>query len=264
MQPGVYLAVHDRAPQLKISDDRLSVTGEKGYSVVRANYGVNRGSWYYEITVTDMPEGSATRLGWCQQFGNLQAPLGYDKFSYSWRSRKGTKFHQSHGKHYMDGGYKQGDVLGFLIELPEDESEKPVGLPKTFKDQALIKFKSHLHYEEKDQAEQIDKHMKETPGWGKITFFKNGVSQGVAYESLFEGNYFPAASLYKNVSVRFNFGPKLKCPPQVGNLQFRCMSERPEHMAPEQVLADTLYLANHNHEQYLARKKKREINEGKR
>jgi hypothetical protein len=27
------------APQLKISDDRLSVTGEKGYSMVRATHG---------------------------------------------------------------------------------------------------------------------------------------------------------------------------------------------------------------------------------
>ena len=36
--------------------------------------------------------------------GNLQAPCGYDKLSYSWRSKKGTKFHQSRGKHYRLGG----------------------------------------------------------------------------------------------------------------------------------------------------------------
>ena len=27
------------APQLKVSEDRLSVTGEKGYSMIRATYG---------------------------------------------------------------------------------------------------------------------------------------------------------------------------------------------------------------------------------
>lgn len=32
--------------------------------------------------------------------GNLQAPCGYDKLSYSWRSKAGTRFHQSRGKHY--------------------------------------------------------------------------------------------------------------------------------------------------------------------
>lgn len=34
----VLLALHDRAPQLKISEDRLAVTGEKGYSTVRATH----------------------------------------------------------------------------------------------------------------------------------------------------------------------------------------------------------------------------------
>ena len=49
--------------------------------------------------------------------GNLQAPCGYDKFSYSWRSKKGTCFHQSRGKHFS-GGYGEKDVLGLLIKLP--------------------------------------------------------------------------------------------------------------------------------------------------
>lgn len=64
--------------------------------------------------------------------GNLQAPLGYDKFSYSWRSKKGTKFHQSIGKHYSSG-YGQGDTLGFFIELP-DGTETAKTLPDTYKD----------------------------------------------------------------------------------------------------------------------------------
>lgn len=64
--------------------------------------------------------------------GNLQAPLGYDKFSYSWRSKKGTRFHQSMGKHYS-AGYGQGDTLGFFIELPED-TETAKALPDTYKD----------------------------------------------------------------------------------------------------------------------------------
>ena len=56
--------------------------------------------------------------------GNLQAPCGYDKFSYSWRAKKGTVFHESRGKHFSDG-YSQGDVLGFYISLPDpDEPSK--------------------------------------------------------------------------------------------------------------------------------------------
>uniref|UniRef100_A0A4W6EYH8 Set1/Ash2 histone methyltransferase complex subunit ASH2 n=1 Tax=Lates calcarifer TaxID=8187 RepID=A0A4W6EYH8_LATCA len=143
----VLLALHDRAPQLKISDDRLTVTGEKGYSMVRASHGIRKGSWYFEVSVDDMPPETAARLGWSQPLGNLQAPLGYDKFSYSWRSKKGTRFHQSIGKHYSSG-YGQGDTLGFFIELP-DGTETAKALPDTYKDKALIKFKSYLYFEEK-------------------------------------------------------------------------------------------------------------------
>lgn len=79
-----------------------------------------------------MPEGSATRIGWGQEYANLQAPLGYDKFGYSWRSRKGTKFHESSGKRYSEG-YGELDTLGFLISLPQDGSNLQY-MPNTFKD----------------------------------------------------------------------------------------------------------------------------------
>lgn len=41
----VLLALHDRAPQLHISEDRLLVTGEKGYCMVRATHS----TFYYII-----------------------------------------------------------------------------------------------------------------------------------------------------------------------------------------------------------------------
>lgn len=131
------------------------------------------------------------RLHWLLLYfvGNLQAPLGYDKFSYSWRSKKGTRFHQSIGKHYSDS-YGQGDILGFFIELP-DSTEIARALPDTYKDkvwtqmlskffskmktvinncwatqsifsllQALIKFKSYLYFEEKDYVDKAEKSLK--------------------------------------------------------------------------------------------------------
>ncbi|XP_043938176.1 set1/Ash2 histone methyltransferase complex subunit ASH2 [Protopterus annectens] len=207
----VLLALHDRAPQLKISDDRLTVTGEKGYSMVRASHGVRKGSWYFEITIDDMPPDTAARLGWSQPLGNLQAPLGYDKFSYSWRSKKGTKFHQSLGKHYSEG-YGQGDVLGFFLHLP-DETETAKTLPDTYKDKALIKFKSYLYFEEKDFVDKAEKNLKPAPG-SQMMFYKNGANQGLAFHDIFEGVYFPAISLYKSCTVSINFGPYFKYPPK--------------------------------------------------
>lgn len=79
---------------------------------------------------------------WLHHFdisGNLQAPCGYDKFSYSFRSRLGTRFHQSRGKHYCDGGYSEGDVLGFFIHLPEPDNPGKL-LPNTFKDRVSAPY----------------------------------------------------------------------------------------------------------------------------
>ncbi|KAH7560646.1 hypothetical protein JRO89_XS10G0061200 [Xanthoceras sorbifolium] len=53
----------------------------------------------------------------------------------------------------------------------------------------------------------------------EITFFKNGVCQGVAFKELWGGRYYPAASLYTlpnqpNCEVKFNFGPDFECFPE--------------------------------------------------
>ncbi|XP_041065673.1 set1/Ash2 histone methyltransferase complex subunit ASH2 isoform X3 [Carcharodon carcharias] len=234
----VLLALHDRAPQLKISDDRLTVTGEKGYSMVRASHGIRKGGWYFEITVDEMPAETAARLGWSQPLGNLQAPLGYDKFSYSWRSKKGTKFHQSIGKHYAKG-YGQGDILGFYLYLPED-TEAARALPDTYKDKALIKFKSYLYFEEKDFVDKAEKSLKPATG-SKMIFYKNGDNEGTAYENVYAGVYHPAISLYKNCTVSINFGPNFKYPPK--DIPFKPISDMGWYAVVEHTLADILYHA---------------------
>ncbi|KAL9899009.1 set1/Ash2 histone methyltransferase complex subunit ash2 isoform 1-T1 [Glossina fuscipes fuscipes] len=235
---NVLLALHDRAPQLKISEDRLAVTGEKGYCMVRATHSVNRGCWYFEVTIEELPEGSATRIGWGQEYGNLQAPLGYDKFGYSWRSRKGTRFSESSGKHYSDP-YVEGDILGFLIDLPE---EKGVNyLPNTFKDRPLVKFKSHLYYEDKDNVQETSDNLNVLRG-SKIEFFKNGQSQGIAFTDIYAGSYYPSISIHRNATVSINFGPNFKNSNALSKHRAKGMFERVEELISEQVFSDLLYL----------------------
>ncbi|XP_033215489.1 set1/Ash2 histone methyltransferase complex subunit ASH2 isoform X2 [Belonocnema kinseyi] len=233
---AVLLALHDRAPQLRVSEDRLAVTGEKGYCMIRATHCVSRGKWYWEATIEEMPEGSATRLGWGQEYANLQAPLGYDKFGYCWRSRKGTRFHESRGKHYSPG-YGEGDTLGFLIILPDAHDKSHI--PNTYKDRPLVKFKSHLYYEEKDQVPEALKALKPLSD-SKIIFYKNGISQGEAFLDVYRGAYFPTISIHKSATVSVNFGPNFKSPPT--DLSFRGMHEKAEETIAEQSLADILYL----------------------
>ena len=235
MSRDVLLSMNDRAPQLKLSEDRLGVTGEKGYSLVKGTHSVYMGSHYFEVTVTALPENSACRIGWAQEWANNQAPLGYDSFGYSYRSRKGTKFHKSIGRKYGKG-FGEGDTVGFLINLPHS----PLDLPESCKDKPLIKFKNFLYYEMKRNAKLQESELIELVG-SKISFFKNGECQGVAYENIYKGHYFPAVSLYRNCSVAFNFGPSFKYPPSK-EFSYLPMSERADTEMCEQQMSDLLYL----------------------
>jgi len=111
----VCLAKENSAPPVKIVLDRLSASNEKGHRMVRSSFGAREGSWYYEIEV--LPHQGNTRLGFSTEKGDFQAPVGYDKYSYSYRDKEGTKFHQSRGGAY-GAPYVSGDIIGFFIRLP--------------------------------------------------------------------------------------------------------------------------------------------------
>lgn len=209
----VMLAAHDRAPQLKIADDGLTVTGDRGYCMIRATHGVNFGAWYYEATLLDGEQtpdrpGAHTRIGWSQKYGNLQGPCGYDMFSYSWRDSPGSKFHCSKGAEFGLDGYGPGDVLGLFIEMPMTENSV---IPTRSKDEKAVEYKGRVYFEEKDN---VDKSKILPCRGSRLVCFKNGVSQGVMFEDIFEGTYYPAVSLYMGAKVRLNFGPNFAFPPK--------------------------------------------------
>eukprot|EP00053_Salpingoeca_punica_P020199 m.210389 g.210389 ORF g.210389 m.210389 type:complete len:518 (-) comp17818_c1_seq2:8572-10125(-) len=209
----VCLSANDRAPQLRLSEDRLTVTGERGYAMVRASNGVRYGTWYFEVTVQkpeDMPGLPAghLRIGWSQREGNLQGPCGMDEYSYSWRDIKGTKFHVSKGKPYAEE-YAPDDVLGFLIHLPMPAADKL--LPYRTGKEKIILVKGVVCAEEKDE---IDK-TKLTPLPGSfVSCYKNGVPQGTMFQDLFDGTYYPAISSYMGAKATVNFGPNFAYPVQ--------------------------------------------------
>lgn len=108
-----------KAEKVELSDDRLSAGSIKGYRMVRATRGVVEGAWYFEIKVVHLGETGHTRLGWSTDKGDLQAPVGYDGNSYGYRDIDGGKVHKALREPYGEEGYKQGDVIGFYINLPE-------------------------------------------------------------------------------------------------------------------------------------------------
>ncbi|XP_024391213.1 uncharacterized protein [Physcomitrium patens] len=204
---GIQLSKDQKAEKVELSLDKLQASSEKGYRMVRATRGISEGAWYFEIVVKDLGKTGHTRLGWSTWKGDLQAPVGFDANSYAFRDVDGSKVHQAIREPYASA-YAEGDVIGFYINLP---------------DGAKYASKYELYVNKATRAvfrvplEKEDGPPKCVPG-SEVSFFKNGVCQGVAYRDIFAGEYYPAASMYtlpmpeKKCSVRFNFGPNFQFP----------------------------------------------------
>ena len=107
----------------------------------------------------------------------------------------------------------------------------------------LIKFKSHLYFEEKDKLQENLKSLKPSPG-SKILFFRNGAPLGEAFTDIYGGDYYPAIATYKHAKVKVNFGPKFRCPPP-RDFKWKAMSARAEEAAVEQSLADMKFFTEY-------------------
>ncbi|KAG0027679.1 hypothetical protein BGZ81_005378 [Podila clonocystis] len=252
---GVRLSREDMSPYMLIDDERKTITTEKGFRTVRANCGVREGRWYYEVTIDKGGEvryegrdGAHVRLGWARREATLQAPVGFDAYSYGIRDTTGEKVHMSKVGPYGEP-FKSGDVIGLYISLPPDGNEQSF-----FKHRRLRRsfmFKGQLYFESVDYSPtkryiemaeyeatpiktNLDKPVPPPviPG-SKIILYKNGVCQGVMWQDLhallpIEQNekekeqlrfddgtlgYYPAISVYRNGTATANFGPDFKFPP---------------------------------------------------
>ncbi|KAL9148594.1 hypothetical protein ABFS82_12G051500 [Erythranthe guttata] len=114
-----------KAEKVELSDDRMTASSTKGYRMVRATRGVVEGAWYFEIKVVRLGETGHTRLGWSTDKGDLQAPVGYDGNSFGYRDIDGSKVHKALRYKYGGEGYKEGDVIGFYINLPDGGAYAP-------------------------------------------------------------------------------------------------------------------------------------------
>jgi len=58
--------------------------------MIRATNGVHKGSYIWEAEIMKpLDENCHVRLGWSSSKGELQAPVGYDQYSYAYRDISG-------------------------------------------------------------------------------------------------------------------------------------------------------------------------------
>ncbi|OMJ08175.1 Set1/Ash2 histone methyltransferase complex subunit ASH2 [Smittium culicis] len=212
------------APQMKFSGiNNEIVFNDSGYRVSKASHGVVSGTYYYEVEVLKPSKTNGNlRIGFAQISADLQAPCGYDHFSYSMRLNPATRFHASVGNMYGEP-LEIGDVLGCLIHLPKLEKEmssdlnarrwdyKSVYKPFDYKQPKHIKPPT---LETKDgevivpniKLEELNLPPLPIVKDSEIVFYKNGKSMGTAFRGLFLGKYYPAISSYMGGKAKVNFG----------------------------------------------------------
>jgi len=110
-------AFKDNAIQL--SNNNLEVTSNNyNFSTVKANVGVQKGQWYYEVTIKS--SGTA-RIGWCTSVfspENNYSGLGADENSWSYDGSRRQKCHNETKKAAETYGdtWNTNDVIGVLVD----------------------------------------------------------------------------------------------------------------------------------------------------
>jgi len=128
--------------------------------------------------------GGNLRIGWSMRTGDLEAPVGYDKWSYAIRDLGGI-VHQSIRQDLFSEPFGDGDVIGCAICLDPEDSGR-----------------NHVRF------------FRNGDCLGEFVVIKGKRNGGEAFTGVVPGTYYPALSSYMGGSAVANFGPKFVYPPR--------------------------------------------------
>ncbi|KAM0722278.1 hypothetical protein Q7P37_001719 [Cladosporium fusiforme] len=151
---GARFSFEDADRWMHFTTNALTTSNEKGWRMARANVCAREGTLYYEVKVrrgvpADGPDPNAdgpqpfVRFGWARREAPLDAPVGFDGYSYGITDMRFETMHRSRpGKFFQpkkpgkskaktagagptpvvlapeDQHVKEGDVIGMEIQLP--------------------------------------------------------------------------------------------------------------------------------------------------
>ncbi|KAG4303336.1 hypothetical protein PCANB_000349 [Pneumocystis canis] len=239
---------NDTSQNVFLDKDGMAATTEKGFRMARTNVCMNEGDWYFEFIIErgNGDQGGFVRIGIARREASLDAPVGFDGYSYALRDKGGQKVHMSRPHDFMES-FGTGDVIGFHVSLPKITSKNPSLLRNdVFRDRIPIRYKGQLYFEQLEYipSKEMEDLMNPASNAIKsvthppviknsfIRVYKNGKFMGTAFQDLYaflppnsqtiqtrdinDGmlGYYPAISMYRGGIVRLNFGPLFKYPPK--------------------------------------------------
>jgi len=192
------LNFEDTSTHMFLDESGKHITTDKGFRMAKANVGVRQGRWYWECKVTsgipkrkrsetheESPRGHV-RMGWARREATLDAPVGFDAYSYGLRDVAGQKVYMSRPKDFFPTGedIREGDVIGLEINLPSESlhrkvveghynpavdlaDDENIGIETAdiIRDRVPIRFKAHLYFEqiEYSPSKELEELMNPSP-----------------------------------------------------------------------------------------------------
>ena len=136
------------------------------------------------------------RIGWSMRTGDLQAPVGYDQWSYGFRDILGSRIHRSRREDRWGGEpFGPGDIMGLCITMIDEEEDGDAS------SSSAKGSGSHIRLFKNGQA------------LGHFEIVRGAKMGGEAFTNIMPGTYYPAISSYMGGSARVNFGPHFVYPP---------------------------------------------------
>ncbi|KAL2148529.1 hypothetical protein VTH82DRAFT_2083 [Thermothelomyces myriococcoides] len=195
---GPHMSFEDAASHMFFDRSGMHVTSDKGFRMSRANIAVREGRWYWECKITrgilkERKEGDPdshghVRIGFARREASLDAPVGFDAYSYGLRDVSGQKVHMSRPRDFFPPGeeIREGDVIGLEIQLPserlhrkvvqgqynplvdladDDVPDQPPEAPNIVRDRIPIRFKAHIYFEKIDYhpTKELEELMNPSP-----------------------------------------------------------------------------------------------------
>ncbi|GAB1316705.1 transcription factor, contains a PHD finger motif [Madurella fahalii] len=192
---AAHMSFEDAASHMFFDRAGTHVTSNKGFRMSRANVAVREGRWYWECKVTrgilaNRGEGDAeshghVRIGFARREASLDAPVGFDAYSYGLRDAAGQKVHMSRPKDFFSPGedIREGDVIGLEIQLPSERFQRRIvqgqynpavdrddeadrgEAPNIIRDRIPIRFKAHIYFEKIDYhtTKELEELMNPSP-----------------------------------------------------------------------------------------------------
>ena len=117
----------DKSQGVACTEDMKSVTTQHGWLSARCNVALREGKHYFEFEIINSNtehNKAHVRIGIGRKELALDAPVGFDGYGYGLRDLNGQKVTLSRPQDFMTEGFRSGDVIGFLVDLPLLERQK--------------------------------------------------------------------------------------------------------------------------------------------